>query len=117
MSPTLWMVRLSAVAQDDYKQTLRWSRHNFGQMQTQGYKATLDLALKDLCEGPEIIGVKSRNDIYPNLYTLHVERKGRQGKHFICLQACRVDGRQVIDIVRILHDALALRRHLTVGDL
>ena len=117
MSSTLWMVRLSAVAQDDYKQILRWSRDNFGQMQAQVYKATLDSALKDLCEGPEIIGVKSRNDIYPNLYTLHVERKGRKGRHFICLQACRVDGRQVIDIVRILHDAMDLRRHLTVGDL
>jgi len=111
------MVRLSAVAQDDYKQILRWSRDNFGQMQAQIYKATLDSALKDLCEGPEIIGVKSRNNIYLNLYTLHVERKGHHGRHFICFQASGVNGRQVIDVVRILHDTMDMRRHLVVGDL
>ena len=42
------MVRLSAVAQDDYKKILRWSRDNFGQMQAQIYKATLDLAAEGL---------------------------------------------------------------------
>lgn len=116
MNPKLWTVRLSAAAQEDYKQILRWSRDSFGQLQARVYKVTLDLALKDLCEGPEIVGVKLRSDIYPDSYTLHVERKGRKGRHFIHFQVgAAADGR-FLNVLRILHDQMDLARHLAADD-
>jgi toxin ParE1/3/4 len=51
----------------------------------------------------------SREEIRPNIRTLHVARHGRRGRHFIMYRAA-LD--HVIEVVRILHDAMDLARHL-----
>ena len=51
----------------------------------------------------------ARDEIIPGIRTLHVERHGRRGRHFLVYRAA--DG-QTVEIGRILHDRMDLQRHL-----
>ncbi len=112
-----WTVRLSATAETDYRQILSWTLQNFGVTQAKDYAAVLTTALQSLCAGPSIIGVKAREEIGANIWTLHVARQGRRGRHFILFRVTRLQGHQVIDVLRLLHDSMDLQRHLPPTDL
>ena len=112
-----WRVRLAATALEDYQDILQWTVDQFGSAQTLAYAETLSSALEDLCAGPGALGVKARGEIGPNLYTLHVARKGRKGRHFVMFQAGHVQGTAVIDVLRILHDSMDLAQHMPTDDL
>lgn len=112
-----WRVRLAATALEDYQDILQWTVDNFGVIQARTYAETLSNALEDLCAGPGILGAQARGEIGPNLYTLHIARKGRKGRHFVMFQAGHVQGSDVIDVLRILHDSMDLARHLPTDDL
>lgn len=114
MGQDRWLVRTTAVAKTDFAKILRWTSKEFGASQAQVYLETMTLALEDLCAGPDIVGSNVRPDIGPNLYTLHVGRKGRKGRHFLMFRARRVDGENLIEVVRILHDSMDLQLHLPV---
>ena len=117
MGAERWIVRLSAAAEADYRQIVRWTLKNFGAVQAKDYATTLTAALQALCEGPNTIGVKARAEISADLWTLHVARQGRKGRHFIMFRINRNQGRQVIDVLRLLHDGMDLERHLPPTDL
>ena len=117
MGASRWRVRLAAAAQKDYQDILHWTVDKFGLDQARTYAETLSTALEDLCDGPGILGVKARSEIGPSLYTLHVARKGRKGRHFVMFQVGHVPGDDVIDVLRILHDSMDLERHLPADDL
>jgi toxin ParE1/3/4 len=107
-----WTVRLSAAAEADYRQILRWTVENFGSAQARNYAGTLSSALKALSTGPGIIGVKERPEIGDNIRTLHVARNGRKGRHFVMFRVGRTQGRDVIDVLRLLHDSMDLEQQL-----
>jgi toxin ParE1/3/4 len=73
------------------------------------YRAALLEALAALEAGPDVPGSVAREEIRPNLRTFHVARHGRRGRHLIMY--CAAED-HVIEIVRILHDAMDLARHL-----
>lgn len=106
-----WTVRLSAAAEADYRQILRWTFENFGSVQARSYADTLSSALKALNAGPAIIGVKARAEIGNNIHTLHVARNGRKGRHFVMFRVDSIQGVDVIDVLRLLHDSMDLARH------
>ena len=112
MGRDCWTVRLSAAAEADYRQILRWTVENFGSAQARNYADTLSSALKALNAGPAIIGVKERPEIGNNIHTLHVARKGRKGRHFLMFRVGNIQGQNVIDVLRLLHDSMDLKRHL-----
>lgn len=112
MEAEFWTVRLSAAAEADYRQILRWTMENFGSVQARTYADTLSSALKELGAGPAIIGAKERREIGPHLWTLHVARKGRKGRHFVIFRVGSFQGQKVIDVLRLLHDSMDLERHL-----
>ena len=58
MGGSSWTVRLSAAAEADYRQILRWTMENFGSVQARSYADILSSALNALSAGPAIIGVK-----------------------------------------------------------
>lgn len=112
MNENSWTVRLSAAAEADYQQILHWTVENFGTAQARHYADTLSSALTALSAGPAIIGAKELPEIGNNIRTLHVARNGRKGRHFVMFRVSIVDGRNVIDVLRLLHDSMDLERHL-----
>lgn len=67
------------------------------------------LAIEALHDGPAILGSREREDIRPGIRTLHVARQGRKGRHFVIFKEAT---RQIIDVLRLLHDSLDLVRHV-----
>lgn len=104
-----WRIRLGAEAEKDFVRILKYTAETFGPRQTEIYKATIAKALAELAVGPNVPGSAPREEILPDLRTLHVARRGRRGRHFIMYRAA--EG-QVIEVLRILHDAMELARHI-----
>jgi toxin ParE1/3/4 len=111
LTSQVWTVRLSTAAKADLEQIVDWTTAQFGAAQATAYMATLADALKALSGGPTVIGVRARADIRANFYTLHVARCRRRGRHFILFRIDREE-RETIVVLRILHDAMELARHL-----
>ena len=107
-----WTVRLTATAQADFQDIVRWTSAQLGPMQAQAYAATLAAAFEALAGGPTAAGVRARNDIAKGLFTLHVACQGRKGRHFVVCRMRNDKGHEVIDVLRLLHDAMDLPRHL-----
>ena len=111
-----WTVRLTAAAEADFGEILRWTVSQFGERQARIYAATISAALNDLAADPEIVGAKKRDDILKGLFTLHVARKRRKGRHFIMFRLQHAADCDVIEVLRLLHDAMDLPRHLPLDD-
>ena len=107
-----WTVRLTATAEDDFEEILHWTVTQFGEAQARIYAETLSAALNDLAAGPTVMGARKRDDILKGLFTLHVARRGRKGRHFVMFRVGRAPDRDVIEVLRLLHDAMDLQRHL-----
>ena len=111
-APKSWRVRLAAAAEADFRNILAWTSDNFGARQARTYSATLSLALRELTRGPIKSGTTPRNDIGRGIYALHVARHGRKGRHFVVFRVGRDPGGETIDVLRLLHDAMDLPRHV-----
>lgn len=107
-----WPVRLTAAAETDFQDILRWTLEQFGEAQARVYAETLSMAVEALAGGPTVIGAKTRDDVARGLYTLHVARQGRKGRHFVLFRVGHDQEREVIEVLRLLHDAMDLPRHL-----
>lgn len=65
-SSDLWLqaaVRLTATAEADFREILRWTLTQFGKAQARAYAETLSAALNSLTAGPTILGARERHDI------------------------------------------------------
>jgi toxin ParE1/3/4 len=111
-----WPVRLAAAAEADLQGILHWTVGQFGEAQARVYAETLSAALEALTAGPTRLGAKARDDIAKGLFTLHVARRGRRGRHFMVFRIGEYQGREVIEVLRLLHDAMDLPRHLPPND-
>lgn len=108
MSKT-WRVRLTHQAEADLLDIVTWTTNNFSSHQADEYAETLMQAIEALHDGPGILGVKARDDIYAGALTIHIARQGRKGRHFIVF---RTDNEKYIDVLRVLHDRMDLARHI-----
>jgi toxin ParE1/3/4 len=109
MAERRWRVRLGVAAEVDFANVLKWTTENFGARQSRVYRDTLVQAIVELADDPDVAGSKARDEIMAGLRTLHVARRGRRGSHF---PMYRVAPKSTIEIVRILHDRMDLRRHV-----
>jgi len=107
-----WSVRLTATAEGDFQDILHWTVERFGEAQARAYAKTLTSALESLSAGPQVIGARARNDIAKGLFTLHVARHGRKGRHFVMFRTGKGTDQKVVEVLRLLHDAMDLARHL-----
>ncbi len=107
-----WRVRLTTSAETDFQNILRWTSERFGETQARIYADTLSGAIEALGEGPDIAGARERGDIAEGLMTLHVARGGRKGRHFVLYRVGGESEPFLIDVLRLLHDAMDLPRHL-----
>jgi toxin ParE1/3/4 len=115
-APRAWPVRLTAAAEGDFRQILAWTSARFGEKRAGSYGETLSAALRALTAGPTIAGVRARSDIGKGMYTLHVARQGRKGRHFVVFRVGRESDHEVIEVLRLLHDSMDLQRHLPSDD-
>ncbi|MGH7065743.1 MAG: type II toxin-antitoxin system RelE/ParE family toxin [Stellaceae bacterium] len=81
-----WKARLSGAAERDFLSILEWTS-----------------------DGPDLPGARRRIDIAPGVWSLHIARGGRRGRHLLLY---RVAGEGTIEIIRILHDSMDPARHL-----
>lgn len=109
MTEKRWRIRLGVEAEEDFARILKYTSETFGPRQADIYRDTLLDALAALGDGPDVLGSAARDEILPNLRTLHVARQGRRGRHFIMYRA---SGGHMIEVIRILHDAMELARHV-----
>ena len=109
MAERRWRIRLGAAAEVDFANILKWTTENFGARQSRVYRDTLVQAIRELAEGPNVVGSTARDEIMAGVRTLHVARQGRRGSHFVMYRAAP---NSTIEIVRILHDRMDLQRHV-----
>jgi toxin ParE1/3/4 len=108
----IWTVRLGRQAEQDYVEILQWTTKIFGKQQANTYAETMARAIEALEDGPDVLGVRVRDDIQPGIRTLHVARQGFAGRHFVVFRVTGSD----IDILRLLHDSMDLPRHLPADE-
>jgi toxin ParE1/3/4 len=94
---------------------VEWSRRRFGPEQARRYRAIVLATARELENGPVQPGTRDWGHIAPDLRAIHVARHSRQGRHYVVYRVSPDDA-GVIDIVRILHDAMDFARHLAPGD-
>jgi toxin ParE1/3/4 len=115
--------RLAAAARIDIAQLLIHTERHFGTVALQRYQALLVTALRDLAGDPERIGSVARPELGKALRSYHLRHgRGRaaQGSTAVHrprhLLLYRMPAPNLIDIVRVLHDAVEVERHLPPDD-
>ena len=78
-----WRVWLAQGAERDFFSILHWTTERFGERQARVYETTLRSALKELANGPGAVGSRARPELGADVFSLHVSRKGRKGKHLV----------------------------------
>ena len=104
----VWLVQLTDMAEVDLIGIKIWTIEKFGAPQATKYLELIASALEDLMIGPKPIGSKPREDIGPNIRSLHVQRKGNKGRHLLVFKEAK---NQTIQVLRLLHDSMDLARH------
>lgn len=107
-----WIVRLTNAAAADQTAIVTWTTEQFGTVQARAYGDALSAALIALHGGPTTLGVMRRDELGKDICTLHVAREKRRGRHFIVFRVHGGVQPPLIEVLRILHDAMDLTRHL-----
>jgi toxin ParE1/3/4 len=106
-----WRVEIAHAADADIREIDRWTERQFGAVQAEAYAAAIANAIAALIAGPQIRGARPRTDMRRGFYTLHLSRFQRHARHFVVFRVSDPE-RRVIDVLRVLHDAMDLVRHL-----
>ncbi|HEX8916056.1 MAG TPA: type II toxin-antitoxin system RelE/ParE family toxin [Humisphaera sp.] len=105
-----WTVRISARARRDIAHALDWSLDQFGDRQQDVYRQLIEDALVRIGSDPEGAPARRRAEIGKGRWTLHIGRRGKPARHLFAYRV-RADG--VVDVARLLHDAMDLARHFS----
>jgi toxin ParE1/3/4 len=110
---------LTPAARADIQELLAWTREWFGEAAVARYAGLLKQALRDIAADPCRPGCRKRPELGPGIFTYHLllsARAARSGsgpvkkpRHFLLY---RKRGEKVVDVLRVLHDARDLERHL-----
>ncbi len=111
MSKVRWRIRLSGQAKKDIAGILTRTAGIFGGQQAAIYQTTIVEALAELEFGLDVPGSAARDEIRPNLRSLHVARNGRRGRHIVFYSAAPS---RIVEVERILHDAMDFARHFPI---
>ncbi|MDI7774681.1 type II toxin-antitoxin system RelE/ParE family toxin [Asticcacaulis sp. EMRT-3] len=109
MTNIIWRIRFTAPAEIDFRRIIGYTEEQFGVRQAAGYRKLIRDALVALQHGPNIPGSAMRDEIHTGLRTYHIARRGKRARHFILYRA---SDDHIIEVIRILHDAMDLARHL-----
>jgi toxin ParE1/3/4 len=109
----VWHVRLTQQAERDLHNILKWTAERFGAIHAENYAETLMSAIEALSYGPDIPGIKNRDELAPGVRVLHVARYGRKGRHFVVFRGAE---EQVVEVLRLLHDSMELTRYMSASN-
>lgn len=98
---------ISANARRDIANALQHSARRWGPVQRQRYQALIGSALRDLQQNPVHPASRARDEIRAGLRTFHIARPGQAGRHLVLY---RLDPGGNVQVIRLLHDAMDLRR-------
>lgn len=107
-----WRVRLTAAAEADVRDIVLWTVNRFGAAQARAYANTLSRTIRALAEGSAVPGATRREDVAKGIMLLHVARSGRKGRHVLVYRVGVPAKPPVVDVLRVLHDAMDLPRHV-----
>ncbi|WP_341520930.1 type II toxin-antitoxin system RelE/ParE family toxin [Pseudomonas sp. G.S.17] len=109
--------RISNAARTDIVDILRASQAQFGDAARHRYQILILTALQEIAALPQRIGTAGRDDIAPGLRSYHLthsRQNARQSRSYVKkprhIVFYRVDD-DVIDVVRLLHDAMDVQLH------
>jgi toxin ParE1/3/4 len=111
--------RISNAARADIVDILRLSQTQFGDQARQRYQALILAALQAPADTPYRIGSHERGELAPGLRSYHLSYSRQQAKqthgtvksprHIVFY---RVASDDVIEVLRLLHDAMEVQLHL-----
>lgn len=111
--------RISNAARADIVDLLRLSQTQFGDKARKRYQALILAALHAIAGAPYRIGSHERDELAPGLRSYHLVHSRQQAKHphgtvknprHVVFY--RVANDEVIEVVRLLHDAMDVQLHL-----
>lgn len=110
--------RLAPRAVLDIAAILEWTHEHFGERGRIRYEALLTQAIIDVADEPQRVGSQSRPEIAVGARTYHLRQsrdrvdpalgKVKQPRHFLLY---RIGGDGCVEIGRVLHDTMDLKRH------
>ena len=111
--------RISNATRADIVDILRLSQTQFGDQARQRYQVLILAALKAIASRPYRVGSNERNELAPGLRSYHLIYSRQQTKHAHGtvknprhIVFYRVASDDVIEVVRLLHDAMDAQLHL-----
>jgi toxin ParE1/3/4 len=107
--PAKWKVRLSAAARRDFGEIIRWTTKTFGKAQARRYGDTINRVLEQLVAGPELPTSRARPDLGPQVRVVAIARQGRRASHLLVYRSTAGSD---LEVVRILHAAMDMARHV-----
>jgi toxin ParE1/3/4 len=110
---------LSSAARRDIYVALTWSEDRFGEAAADRYRELLKQALRDVTADPERPGLLERSELGNGIRTYHLFFSRSRAKRSVVgvknprhILVYRRRGEAVVHVVRVLHDACDLERHL-----
>jgi toxin ParE1/3/4 len=106
--------RISNAARTDIVDILKLSQTQFGDHARQRYQALILAALQAIADTPYRIGSHDRDELAPGLRSYHLIFSRQQARHPSPrhIMFYRVASDDVIEVVRLLHDAMEVQLHL-----
>lgn len=111
------VLRISPKAHTDIADTLRFTEVRFGISVRRRYQDLLQATFQSLAEQPVHINSTMRDELSPGLRSLHLsinvleinDDRMIRPRHIVFY---RIGTDQVVEILRVLHDAMEVARHL-----
>lgn len=108
-------LRLPALAQADIVHLLSWTAQRHGDLAQARYERLITAALRDLIADPLRPGSTARSELGDRVRTYHLQHSRKQAgvarpRHLILY---RITEGTVVEVGRVLHDAMELERHAT----
>ena len=109
--------RLTRLASSDYADILDWTRQRYGKAQAVAYKKLLDRAIEKVAADPNHAGSRIRSEFGAGFRSMHagLAASRRSAAHHIIIYRTAPD--DIVEIVRIFHDAMEISRHLPTGSI
>lgn len=102
---------LTAAAERDIRSALGFNARHWGTAQAAAYRRLIAAAIEALLDDPLRPASRARDEVRPGVRTLHIGRPGRPARHMVVYRVSPVGD---LEILRVLHDAMELQRHLEV---